>query len=590
MEDLTGKQFGPYQIVAPLGEGGMAAVYKAYQPAMERYVALKVLPRHFANDPQFTARFQREAKLLARLQHPYILPVFDSGQAQGYSYILMPFVQSGTLADVLKGQTLPLPRIRQIITQIGEALNYAHSRGFIHRDVKPSNVLMDDSGNCLLTDFGLARMVEVTVNLTTSGTIVGTPAYMSPEQGSGQKVDTRSDIYSLGVILYELATGRVPYKAETPMAVIFKHIHDPLPPARTLNPELAESLERVILKALSKRPEDRYQTAGDMVQAIQVAISETPDTGNQKRVSSASGGLKTPTVSPTIVGHNAQMVRSLLAGRRARPIIIATVVVMAIIGFFALRRFPIGTMALNSTQATTNLAISQAQRSTKVPPQATQVPATFSPVPPTHISPTGTLTPVPPTSTPTPAPVALGLRITGRVEWGGLPISGVRVVLKEKGNYYTLPVLVATTTDADGRFVMEKPPAGDLMIYALAPSSEYLSWIGYPITVGVGQAVNARTLELDKKMQLLEPASNATVTSTTPLLRWAMFPDAVRYHVDVINSVTDQPVMREDTTDTSIAVAPGLESGVTYMWYVYAYNAASRSIAQSDFWLFTVQP
>jgi serine/threonine-protein kinase len=151
MENLTGRQLGAYQIVAPLGEGGMAAVYKAYHPAMERYVALKVLPRHFADDPQFMARFQREAKLLAQLQHPHILPVFDYGQAEGYTYIVMPFVPSGTLTDSLKGQPLPLPRIRQVISQIGDALHYAHTRGLIHRDVKPSNVLIDESGNCLLS-------------------------------------------------------------------------------------------------------------------------------------------------------------------------------------------------------------------------------------------------------------------------------------------------------------------------------------------------------------------------------------------------------------------------------------------------------
>ena len=275
MENLTGKQFGPYQIVAPLGEGGMAAVYKAYQPGMERYVALKVLPRNYADDAQFLARFQREAKLLAQLQHPHILPVFDFGQAEGYTYIVMPFIQSGTLTDQLKGSPVPLARIRQIITQVGEALNYAHARGMIHRDIKPSNILIDESGNCLLTDFGLARMVEDAVNLTSTGTIMGTPAYMSPEQGSGSKIDARSDIYSLGVVLFEMATGRVPYQAETPIAVVFKHVQDPLPPARSINPDLPEAVELVILKSLAKNPEDRYQTAADMVRAIQAAIPES---------------------------------------------------------------------------------------------------------------------------------------------------------------------------------------------------------------------------------------------------------------------------------------------------------------------------
>ena len=289
MEDLTGKQFGPYQIIAPLGEGGMAAVYKAYQPAMERYVALKVLPRTFAENPLFTARFKREAKLLAQLQHPHILPVFDYGQADGYTYLVMPFVQSGTLTDSLTGKPLPLPRIRQVITQIGEALNYAHARGLIHRDVKPSNVLIDESGNCLLADFGLAHVTEDSMNLTSSGTILGTPAYMSPEQGSGQKVDARSDLYSLGIIFYEMATGRVPYKAETPIAVIFKHIQDPLPPSRTLNPDLPESVELAIQKALSKSPENRYQTAGDLVQAVQSAIADTHTASNEHQ------GTKTPT-------------------------------------------------------------------------------------------------------------------------------------------------------------------------------------------------------------------------------------------------------------------------------------------------------
>jgi serine/threonine protein kinase len=275
MENLTGRQFGPYQIVAPVGEGGMAAVYKAYQSSMERYVALKVLPRQMAQSEEFIARFKREARLLAQLQHPHILPVFDYGQADDFTYIVMPYVQSGTLADLLKARRVNYSEIRRIVTQIADALGYAHARGMIHRDIKPSNVLVDERGNCLLTDFGLARMAVATSMLTSSGAIMGTPAYMSPEQGTGGVVDGRSDIYSLGIILYEMVTGRVPYSAETPIAIVFKHIQDALPPARNFAPDLPEALELVLLKSLAKRPEDRYQTTDEFIHAIQEAIPFT---------------------------------------------------------------------------------------------------------------------------------------------------------------------------------------------------------------------------------------------------------------------------------------------------------------------------
>ncbi len=276
MEDLSGKQFGLYQIVSPVGEGGMAAVYKAYQPSMERYVAVKVLPRQLAESEEFIARFKGEAHMLAQLQHPHILPVFDYGQSEGYSYIVMPLVQSGTLADLLKTRRMSPAEIRRIINQVGDALGYAHARGMIHRDVKPSNVLLDERENCLLTDFGLARMVEGAARLTSAGAIMGTPAYMAPEQGSGGSMDGRSDIYSLGIILYEMVTGQVPYSAQTPIAVVFKHVHDPLPPPHTLVPDISEKLERVLLKVLAKDPADRYQKAEDFVQALQQAIPTDP--------------------------------------------------------------------------------------------------------------------------------------------------------------------------------------------------------------------------------------------------------------------------------------------------------------------------
>jgi serine/threonine protein kinase len=274
MEDLTGKQLGQYRIVAPLGEGGMAAVYKAYQPTMDRYVALKILPRHFASDPEFVGRFEQEAKVIAKLQHVHILPVHDFGTADGFTYIVMPFVKTGTIADLLERKPLPLDQIRKMICQVGDALAYAHTRGLVHRDVKPTNILIDEIGNCLLTDFGIAKIVEGTTQFTQTGAILGTPAYMSPEQIKGEKLDGRSDIYSLGIILYEMATGRPPFIAETPPAIFVKHLHDPLPPPRSLNPGLPEAVERLILKSLAKEPEQRFATAQELVQAVKDAIPE----------------------------------------------------------------------------------------------------------------------------------------------------------------------------------------------------------------------------------------------------------------------------------------------------------------------------
>jgi predicted Ser/Thr protein kinase len=284
MEDLTGKQLGKYQVVGALGEGGMAAVYKAYQPGMDRYVALKILPRHFASDPEFAGRFEQEAKLIAKLQHVHILPVYDFGEEDGYTYIVMPYVETGTLDDLLLGEALPLEQIRKIIKQVGEALSYAHSRGLVHRDVKPSNILIDEQGNCLLTDFGIAKMVEGTSVFTRTGAIIGTPEYMSPEQILGEKLDGRSDVYSLGIVLYEMATGRPPFRAETPPAVFVKHLHDPLPLPRTWNPDLPEAVEKVILKALAREPGDRFASATELVQALEKALSPEAQAKTQARV------------------------------------------------------------------------------------------------------------------------------------------------------------------------------------------------------------------------------------------------------------------------------------------------------------------
>ncbi|MBF8255931.1 MAG: Serine/threonine protein kinase [Anaerolineales bacterium] len=272
MSDLAGATLGRYQVVGRLGRGGMADVYKGFQPSLDRYVAIKVLHPSMVEEAEFVQRFQREAKSVARLRHPNIIQVFDYDNQGDTYYMVMEFLDGPTLKAALeevhrRKEEMPLQVALRIVSDVGAALAYAHEVGVVHRDVKPANIMLDRSGRVILTDFGVAKMLTGT-KVTVTGTVLGTPAYMSPEQGMGEPGDSRSDIYSLGVVLYELATGRLPYDADTPLAVLLKHVHDPLPLPRTLNPGLPEEIERVILRSLTKDPADRYQTVQAMLDDI----------------------------------------------------------------------------------------------------------------------------------------------------------------------------------------------------------------------------------------------------------------------------------------------------------------------------------
>ncbi len=272
MEDsLVGQTLGGYRLVERLGQGGMATVYKAYESKLGRYVAIKVLPQFFARDPNFMRRFQREAKAVAQLSHPNIVPIHNYGEQGEFAYIAMQYVEGGTLKHEHDKQLEPEEALRLLLPVI-RALDYAHERGIVHRDIKPGNILLNEDGWPLLADFGLARMAEASVKLTGTGVGVGTPMYMSPEQGQGLEVDRRTDIYSLGIVLYELLTGDVPFKADTPMAVVVKHMTAAMPMPREVNPEIPEELEQIILKATAKNPENRYQTAAAMAAALKEAM------------------------------------------------------------------------------------------------------------------------------------------------------------------------------------------------------------------------------------------------------------------------------------------------------------------------------
>ena len=280
MEDLTGKQLSQYRLVSPSAPAVWPPSIKPTNPAQIAMSLSRILPRSYAEDPQFSQRFQREARIIANLEHPHILPIYDFGEQDGYTFLVMRLVEGRSLADMvpLPGhKPLPLPEIVKYISQVADALDYAHQRQVLHRDIKPSNVLVDAMGNCLLSDFGIARILTGNTQLTASGAFLGTPAYASPEQCLGKPdIDHRSDIYSLGVMLYEMATGRLPFSAETPMGVMMMHVHDPLPPPRQVNSDLPEAVERVILKAMSKEPGERYASAGQLASALSEVVEAPP--------------------------------------------------------------------------------------------------------------------------------------------------------------------------------------------------------------------------------------------------------------------------------------------------------------------------
>lgn len=265
---------GRYEVIEELGQGGMAIVYLARDPYIKRQVAVKVLPRQFTFDPEFRTRFQREAEVIAALEHSSIVPVYDFGEYEDQPFIVMRFMSGGTLDYQLSTGPLLIPAIATLFERVGAAVDYAHSHGVIHRDIKPGNILFDAQGGICLSDFGIAKIAEATAAFTGTG-IIGTPAYMAPEQAQGEKLDGRSDIYSLGVVLFQALSGELPYKATTPMGVAVAHITQPVPSLLERRSDLPAGFEGVIRKALDKDPAKRFQTARELAEAIKEAGKES---------------------------------------------------------------------------------------------------------------------------------------------------------------------------------------------------------------------------------------------------------------------------------------------------------------------------
>jgi serine/threonine-protein kinase len=273
-------KIGRYEIKEELGRGGMATVYRAYDPLFEREVAVKVLPREMLHDPQFRVRFEREAKTIAMLEHPAIVPVYDFGEDDGQPYFVMRFMSGGSLSDRLKQGPLSVQKAASMMERLAPALDDAHVKGIIHRDLKPGNILYDKRDDPYVSDFGIAKITEGGSNVTGSA-IIGTPAYMSPEQAQGEAIDGRADIYALGVILFEILSGRQPYEADTPMGVVIKHITDPVPHILDARSDLSPAIEAIIEKAMAKNREERYATAGalsaDLLNVARGIVLDLPE-------------------------------------------------------------------------------------------------------------------------------------------------------------------------------------------------------------------------------------------------------------------------------------------------------------------------
>lgn len=272
---MVQRKVGRYEINGELGRGGMATVYRAFDPSFGRDVAIKVLPRELLHDPGFRARFEREAKIIAGLEHPAIVPVYDYGDEDGQPYIVMRLMQGGSLSDQLNHGPVPLKKTIEIVSRLCRALDSAHDRGIIHRDLKPNNLLLDKDDEPYIADFGIAKLTAESSTYSKSA-IIGTPAYMSPEQWYGRDLDRRCDVYALGVVTFELLAGHLPFHGDSPPAFMTKHLMEQVPNVRDANPHLPVEIQSVLERAMAKSKEARFATAGEMSNALAAIRRDAP--------------------------------------------------------------------------------------------------------------------------------------------------------------------------------------------------------------------------------------------------------------------------------------------------------------------------
>jgi len=413
---------GRYEVGRLLGAGGMAEVYEGHDRLLARRVAIKILLSQYAHDPAFLARFRREAQSAASLSHPNIVSVFDTGSEGDTWFIVMEYVDGRTLKDIIRAEgALYWARAAEVAADVAGALAVAHARGIVHRDVKPGNVMLTTEGKVKVMDFGIARATAVP-SITQTSAVVGTAQYIAPEQAQGLEVDGRTDVYALGCCLYEMVTGQVPFSGPTPVAIAYRHVREEPTPPRALNPDVPPPLERVCLKAMAKRPEDRYQTAAEMQRDLErVRVGEPVTVAGplpSQQTTQAIGGAGYGEAATSLLGAGGT-VAGTRAARYAEGVpeqrrgslgwVLAAILALVVVGlaaFFITRAVTSPSTSPSTTVTTPTTPPTSAPTTTEPPTTPTTRPPTSRPTttrPPTTTEPPTTPTTQPPT-TPTTRP------------------------------------------------------------------------------------------------------------------------------------------------------------------------------------------
>jgi eukaryotic-like serine/threonine-protein kinase len=379
---------GRYEVGRLLGAGGMAEVYEGHDRLLARRVAIKILLSQYAHDPAFLARFRREAQAAASLSHPNIVGVYDTGSEGDTWFIVMEYVDGRTLKDIIRAEgALYWARAAEVAADVAGALAVAHARGIVHRDVKPANVMLTTEGKVKVMDFGIARATAVP-SITQTSAVVGTAQYIAPEQAQGLEVDARTDVYALGCCLYEMITGQVPFTGPTPVAIAYRHVREDPTPPRALNPDVPVPLERVCLKAMAKRPEDRYQTAAELQRDLErVRVGEPVTVAGplaSQQTTQALGAAGYGEAATTVLGGGSNVAGS-RAARYADGVpeqrrgsvgwVVAAILALLVVGFVAF----LITRAVTSPTTSPGTTVTQSTNAPTTAPTTTQATTTSQP-------------------------------------------------------------------------------------------------------------------------------------------------------------------------------------------------------------------